>query len=138
MNNKVFLVQLNKEAAQFSARELCAFGFNVDFEAEQPDRALNYVTRRLPFAVVIDLSTSLADQCLDLGQKIRQLLPSLQLPLVFLGGRSELVEKVKKELPGAVLTTAENLRQVLMRLSLAKNSPTNPSIAQRSVLAKAA
>ena len=55
MQKKLLLVDFDKNAAQTTAKELCSYGWNVDFECADEDRAMEQIQTIAPDAVVIDL-----------------------------------------------------------------------------------
>lgn len=122
MNNKLFLVQFNREAAALTARELCSIGFNVDFESEDPDRAAAYFHARLPFVAIFDLATR-PIETLALAKKIRRLISPLRMNMILIEGSLEMSKAAAAALPGAQVVAAEKLKSILTRLSLAKNAP---------------
>lgn len=94
--------------------QLEAAGYEVRFERFNGPSFVRRLRKDLPDAVVIDL-TRLPSQGRDVGLAIRQAKATRHLPLLFVGGDAEKVERVRELLPDAVYSTWRRIRSSLKR-----------------------
>ena len=99
------------------AEALVALCRGAGFEAECcPDPAGPAVTRwlraRVPDAIVIDL-TRLPSHGRELGAWLRETKKTRHIPLVYVDGEADKVERIKSLLPDAVFTQRSGLRSAL-------------------------
>jgi hypothetical protein len=127
---RAFLVQWKPEEAEAHTAKLKDAGYAVDCEPVTPE-----VLRRLrgepPAAVVIDLSR-LPSHGRDVGLGLRSFKTTRHVPLVFVDGPPEKVERIRKLLPDAVYTSWSRIRGSLRR---AITSPPAEPVVQRSTMA---
>ena len=94
------LIHWNEEEAQEKCQLLIKEGFEVNSQLPAGSRFLKELEVEDPIAVLIDLSR-LPSQGRDLGISIRKRKGTRHVPIVFLGGDPEKVEKIKAILPDA-------------------------------------
>ena len=100
---RVRLIHWNAAGGAERAVQLCAAGYEVD--AETLDGAgLRRLRDDPPDAAVIDLSRR-PSQGRDLGLTLRKYVATRRVPLVFVGGDPDKVERIREFLPDAVYTT---------------------------------
>jgi CheY-like chemotaxis protein len=129
-SQRVRLIHWKPEQAEAAIDRLRASGYEVD--AAPIDAAfLRELRQKPPTAVVIDLSR-LPAQGRDVGAAMRQSKSTRDIPIVFVGGEPEKVERFKKLLPDAVYTTWSRIRGSLKR---AIASPPAKPVATESALA---
>lgn len=122
MSNVVRLIHWNEAEAAERAERLTKLGYRVEFDP--PDPALMKALRSdPPAAVVIDLSR-LPSHGRDWGTAMRTNKSTSQIPLVFVDGAPEKVERVKNMLPDAVFTSWSRVRSALKKAIAAP--PKNP------------
>ncbi len=105
------LIHWNAAEAKERARLLRTAGYRVDC-APLDGPALTRLRLRPPAAVVIDLSR-LPSHGRDVGVVIRGYKATRRVPLVFVGGAEEKVERVRALLPDAVYTNWKVIRRAL-------------------------
>jgi CheY-like chemotaxis protein len=90
-----------------------AGGFAPEFDPQPSGSAITRAIRaRPPDAVVIDLSR-LPSHGREVGTWMRSLKSTRTIPIVFVGGEPEKLEKVKAVLPDAAYATTSNLGRIL-------------------------
>jgi CheY-like chemotaxis protein len=88
-------------------------GFDPEYDGEMNGPAISRAIRaRLPDAVLIDLSR-LPSHGREIGIWLRGIKATRHIPLVFVNGEEEKLERVRKDLPDAAYATAANLKDVL-------------------------
>ena len=108
---RIRLIHWNADEALSRAQQLAAMGYEV--VSHRFDRDAWRTLRENPTdAMVIDLSR-LPSHGRDAAVGVRSYKATRHVPLVFVGGRPDRVEKVKALLPDAVYTTWEHLAEVL-------------------------
>jgi DNA-binding response OmpR family regulator len=110
--NTIFLIHWNAAESQEYARQLQEAGWQVDWEAEDGARAAKTVRALQPDLVVIYL-TRLPSHGRETADYLRSLKSTRGIPVVFVGGQGQALEKIKAKLPNAVYTSAENLESTL-------------------------
>jgi CheY-like chemotaxis protein len=111
----VLLVHWN--AAEATGREsvLRDAGHDVDYEPFEPfPAALRRVKADAPDAFVIDLSR-LPSHGRDVGLALREAKATRFVPIVFVGGQPEKIERTKQHLPDATYTTWPRIAGALRR-----------------------
>jgi len=121
---RVFLVHWKPEEAEARAATLRKAGYVVGCEPVGPE-VLRDLRREPPTAVVIDLSR-LPSHGRDIGLGLRSFKSTRRVPLVFVDGPPEKVERIKRLLPDAVYTTWNRIRGSLGR-AIAK-PPAEPVV----------
>lgn len=127
---RVRLIHWKPEEAEAGIERLTAAGYDVD-AAPVGAGFLRELRQRPPAAVVIDLSR-LPAQGRDVGAAMRQSKSTRRIPIVFVGGEPEKVERFKKLLPDAAYTTWSRIRGSLKR---AIGSPPAKPVVTESALA---
>jgi CheY-like chemotaxis protein len=98
------LVSWNDDAARVRARELMALGFNVEARPlAECGGVVGHFRNLAPDAVVLDLDR-LPSHGREVATMLRDSKSTRHLPLVFVGGASDKVERIRGELPDAVFT----------------------------------
>ena len=98
-------------------------GYQVDYD-ENPDYHLSQAIRaELPAAVVIDLSWR-PSHGREVGVFLRGSKSTRHVPIVFVDGLAEKVERIREELPDAVYTTGAKIVPALKKAIA--NAPENP------------
>jgi CheY-like chemotaxis protein len=116
------------EAAERIGR-LRSAGYEVDFDESAP-AILKALRQHPPEVVVIDLAR-LPAQGRDMALAVRHYKATRHLPVVFVEGDEEKVDRIRKQIPDAVYTTWRRIR------SAVKNAIANPParpIAPRTLL----
>jgi hypothetical protein len=127
---RVRLVHWNAAEAWPRVEQLSAAGYEVDYNADS-DHVMQSVKASVPAAVVIDLSRS-PSHGTEMALFFRQRKATRGVPLVFVDGEPDKVEKVAKLLPDAVYTTWSRIRSAV-RTAIAK-PPVSPVVPE-SILA---
>lgn len=116
MENKVFLIHWDAAESQEYAGQLERFGWQVDWEAEDGARAARTIRTTQPELVVIYLSR-LPSHGRETADYLRSIKSTRDIPVIFVGGEGEGLEKTKAKLPNATYTTAEDLESALKAFS---------------------
>ncbi|MGD9092536.1 MAG: DUF3052 family protein [Anaerolineales bacterium] len=125
----VRLIHWNDKEAAEKAKLLQNADYEVIHRPINPAE-IRYMRETPPEAVIIDLSR-IPSQGRDMGINLRINKSTRKIPLVFIGGKAEKVEKVRELLPDATFTTWE---QVLNDLPEAiSNPPSNPVVPESSM-----
>jgi len=123
---RVLLVHWKAHEAEERMSRLRAAGYDVRHERFDPfPLVLKRVKAEPPDAFVIDLSR-LPSHGRDVGLALREAKATRFVPLVFVGGEPEKVERTKQHLPDATYTTWPRIRSAL-RSALAR-PPTAPVV----------
>jgi hypothetical protein len=123
----VILIHWNIPEIEEKVSKLRAAGHRVHAEVPKDFTFFRTLKANPPDAFVIDLSR-LPMQGRDIGMGIRRNRVTRYLPLVFVGGNEEKIERIKKSLPDAVYTTWGQIRNSL-RAAIAhpRENPIVPS-----------
>ena len=90
-----------------------AAGFDPEYDGEMNGPAISRAIRaRLPDAVLIDLSR-LPSHGREIGIWLRGIKATRHIPLVFVNGEGEKLDRVRKDLPDAAYATQADLQDVL-------------------------
>lgn len=108
---RIRLVHWHAAEAEERAGWLRVLGYEVDPEPLSP-AGLRALGQDPPAAVVVDLGR-LPSQGRDLGLQLRLRAATRHLPLLFVGGKPEKVERVREVLPDAVFTTWDGIGPAL-------------------------
>jgi hypothetical protein len=106
LSTRIRLIHWNAAEAKDRIRHLRAAGYTVDYDALTPD-LLRGVRDRPPAAVVIDLG-ALPSHGREVALTLRENKGTRGVPLVFLEGEPEKVEKIRTLLPDAAYTSWSN------------------------------
>jgi CheY-like chemotaxis protein len=127
---RVCLIHWKAEEAEEKIAKLRAAGYEVDYGEINPG-ALRDWRDSPPAAFVIDLSR-LPSHGRDVAMALRSYKATRSIPLVFVEGEPEKVERIRTHLPDAVYTTWRRIRSSLKQAIA--NPPANP-VAPESNLA---
>jgi CheY-like chemotaxis protein len=123
---RVILIHWNAAEGRDRAAELQTAGFDIAFEPTTP-ASLRRAIERLPDAFVIDLSR-LPAQGREVGKRLRERKSTRRVPLVFVDGEKEKVEKARRELSDAVFTSWGRIAVALKRaIARPPSKPILPS-----------
>lgn len=111
------------EAEEVHSREelLNAAGYLVDSQLKSGPLILKQLTNNPPAALVIDLSR-LPSQGRDFALLVRNRQGTRNIPLVFVGGNEDKVERIMELIPDATYTSWDDMEPEL------ENAITNPPI----------
>lgn len=112
--NKIRLIHWNSDEAKHLTEKLKEIGYPVIYEMPSGPDLLRELGKSPPVAVVIDLSR-LPSQGRDMALAIRHQKSTRHLPLVFVDGDADKVQRIKGHLPDAVYTTWSRIRSSLKR-----------------------
>jgi DNA-binding response OmpR family regulator len=121
MKGKLFYIHWNPAEAEERAASIRKLGFKVDVEAEDGARACKHMTENLPDAVVISLAR-LPSLGRETAKSLQTLRATRDLPILFLGGTEDAVEKARAAVPNAEFSADEGLELALARLTRAPRS----------------
>lgn len=110
--NRIRLIHWNSEEAKKRAKHLEKIGYKVVYKLPTGPAFLRDLGKDPPVVVVIDLSR-LPSQGRNIALALRHQKTSRYLPLVFVKGKTEKVENIKKHLPDAVYTTWGKIQTAL-------------------------
>lgn len=116
MKGKVFLVHWREAEAEVLAREIRNMGWTVDWESNDGAKAGKRIRADPPDVVVIYL-TRLPSHGRETGHSIKEIKGTQRIPLVYVDGSDEAVERTKSVVPDAVFTTTEQLDRILSDFS---------------------
>lgn len=125
MVHRIHLVHWNKNEASDKAERICVLGYEVDHAPFDNPATLRQLRENPPTAIVIDL-TRLPSHGRDVALAIREYKDTRHVPLVFVEGEAEKVEKIKKLLPDAVYTSWSEIKASLE--DAIANPPAKPVV----------
>lgn len=108
---RICLVHWNVTEAEKRSEQLRSAGYDVNGDLLD-SAGLRRLRDDPPDAVVIDLSR-LPSQGRDVGLTLRKYVATRQVPLVYVGGASDKVARVREFLPDAVYTTWDEINGML-------------------------
>jgi hypothetical protein len=108
------LIHWNTAEAETKARRLEALGCSVQYDLPPYPELLRRLSQEPPEAILIDLSR-LPAQGRDLGVALRQAKATRPIPLLFVGGAPEKVERTRELLPDATFTEWEQIENALQQ-----------------------
>lgn len=112
--NKLFLIHWNRLEAAELARKFEQAGWQVEIEAEDGSRAYQRMKTE-PMAVIVIYLTRLPSHGRETAHALRSLKATRHIPIIFVGGQGEALEKTKAKIPEAVYTTETEVLEVLNR-----------------------
>lgn len=121
---RIRLIHWNADEAKDRIRHLRAAGYAVDYDALTPD-LLRGVRTSPPAAVVIDLGR-LPTHGREVALSLREYKGTRTVPLVFLDGEPEKVEKIRTLLPDAAYSSWSNAASIIAAVIAAP--PAEPLI----------
>jgi len=116
MKGRLFLIHWNQTEAEAHAQKLRDEGWQVELEFEDGARAGKAIKSAPPDAVVIYL-TRLPSHGRQTAHYLTETKATRQVPIVFVGGQSEALQKTKAELPEAIYTSQEQLSRALSQFA---------------------
>jgi len=119
------LVHWNEDEGLERQQQLEAFGFDTAFDFGDGVFAMRQVRASHPDAVVIDL-TRMPSHGREVAHGIRSAKATRHIPIVFVDGEAEKVERTRQLLPDAVYTTWGRIKTALPR-AIAR-PPKNPVV----------
>jgi CheY-like chemotaxis protein len=123
--NHIQLIHWNPDEAKPRAEKLRDAGYSVILNVPNNIQALRKLGEDPPIAFVIDLSR-LPSHGREIALVLRQYKRTRQVPLVFVEGDPEKVERTKKLLPDAVYTTWSQIVSSLKKAIM--HPPLNPKV----------
>jgi CheY-like chemotaxis protein len=112
MKKTVRLVHWNEDEGLERQQQLEAFGFDAAFEFGDGLFAARQIKASPPDAVVIDLSR-LPSHGREVAQSMRSARATRHVPIVFVGGEPDKVEKTRLLMPDATFTTWARIKTAL-------------------------
>jgi DNA-binding response OmpR family regulator len=112
MKGKLFLIHWKQAEAEELAKPLRAAGWQVEIEAEDGARAGQRILADPPQAVVIYL-TRLPSHGRETAHALRSYKAGREIPILFVDGESEKVEKVRFKVPDAAFLRSAELQPAL-------------------------
>ncbi|MFQ6115302.1 MAG: hypothetical protein ACE5NG_14685, partial [bacterium] len=105
MKGKLFLVHWNASEAEEYAGRLRSEGWTVEVEAKDGARACKHIKADPPDVVVIYL-TRLPSHGRRTGEYLREVKATHNVPIIFVDGKQDAIEKTKAKVPDAIYTTS--------------------------------
>jgi CheY-like chemotaxis protein len=115
MAGSLFLIHWNELEAAEIAQPLIALGWQVEYEAEDGARAGKRIRELKPDVIVVYLSR-LPSHGRETAHALRSMNATRSIPVVFVDGKQEAIEKTRLKVPGALFVTSAELDSVLARL----------------------
>jgi hypothetical protein len=106
------LIHWNKEEVQVRWQQLTEEGFEVNTQLPSGSGFLKELENQDPQAILIDLSR-LPSQGRDLGISIRKRKGTRHIPIVFVGGDLDKVQKIQEILPDAIYGEWEDIKSLI-------------------------
>ena len=117
---KIQLIHWNPDELEERAEFLRQAGYSVDTSIPNGPPFLRKLSENLPDAVIIDLS-KLPSHGREVAVSIRMRKATRQIPLVFLGGEIEKIERVRNLLPDATFSEWSNILVILDEINKKNN-----------------
>jgi hypothetical protein len=124
--SRVRLFHWRAEEAQTLVAALRAGGYTVDYPGDKTNGSWRSLRENPPLAAVIDL-TRLPSHGRYVAAEIRASKSLRSIPIVFVDGDPEKVERIRRELPDATYTSRSRLISTLKRTK----PPADPLVAPR-------
>lgn len=116
MKGKVLLVHWREAEAEVLAKEIRHMGWTVDTETNDGTRVSDRL-RIDPADVVVIYLTRLPSHGRETGTSLQDIKATADIPVVYVDGNEEAVERTRTQLPDAIYTTTEQLNRTLAHLS---------------------
>jgi hypothetical protein len=113
---RLFLFHWNKPEAQTYVDELEKQGWEVDYESEDGARGSNKV-RKNPPDVVVFYHTRLPSHTRATAEYFAQTKSTREIPLIFVGGEGDALEKTKKKIPSGTFVSEAELPAALAKFA---------------------
>ena len=120
MRGRLFLIHWNAHEAEELAAPLRSDGWDVDIESSDGARAGKAILANPPAAAVIYL-TRLPSHGRETARGLRSIKATRNLPIIFVDGKQEAIEKTRAKVPDAIYIAATELQKILDGLSRARN-----------------
>jgi hypothetical protein len=128
---RVRLFHWRAEEAKPLIAVLRAGGYGVDYPGDKANGNWRSLRENPPFAAIIDL-TRLPSHGRHVGAEIRATKSLRHIPIVFVDGDPEKVERIRKDLPDAVYTSGSRLLSALKRVKPLADPVTPPRMMNRT------
>jgi CheY-like chemotaxis protein len=116
MKDRIFLIHWKTTETQGYAEQLRLTGWRVESESEDGARACQRIKESLPDIIVIFLSR-LPSHGRETAHALRSMRSTRAVPIVFVDGKEDAIEKTRQKVPDAIYTPLENLHSLLLGLS---------------------
>ncbi|WP_455393074.1 hypothetical protein [[Eubacterium] cellulosolvens] len=114
MKDKLFLIHWHREEAEALAENLKSLGCEIDLETEDGARASTKIKTEQPNAVIIYL-TRLPSHGRETAHTLKSIKATREIPIIFVDGSVEVIEKTRKKIPGTIFTTSADLNDILLK-----------------------
>lgn len=111
---RIFLIHWNKAEAEEYAETIRSWGWDVDFEFEDGARGGAVIKLNPPDAMVIYL-TRLPSHGRTTAEYLVETKSTRNLPLIFVGGEGEALEKTKAKIPNGKFISESQLEKTLAK-----------------------
>ena len=115
MKGRLFLIHWNTAEAEHLAVPLRGDGWDVEIESSDGASAGKAILASPPVAAVIYL-TRLPSHGRETAGYLRSLKATRSLPIIFVDGKEEAIEKTRAKVPDAIYTSSAELSKVLAQL----------------------
>jgi len=126
---RIHLIHWNASEAIERAERLRAAGYRVTCDPFTPAE-FKKLKQTPPAALVIDLAR-LPSHGRDVAMAFRGAKATRHIPLVFVGGESEKVERIRQQLPGAIYANWRHIRSAVRRA--VEHPPSEPAVPTSSL-----
>lgn len=109
---RVFIFDWNAESAATHAASVRGWGWDVDTESEDGARGGSAVKLNPPSAVVIYLAHK-PSHGRETADYLAQTKTTRNIPLIFVGGEDEPLEKTRARIPGGIFISEDSLQKTL-------------------------
>jgi hypothetical protein len=109
---RIFLFHWNQAEAEAYAKDLEKLGWDVDYEWEDGARGGAKVKADPPSAVIFYL-TRLPSHSRATAEYFAQTKTTRSIPLIFVGGEGEALEKTQKKIPSGIYVSEDKLAATL-------------------------
>ncbi len=113
---RVFLFHWNKPEAQAYVDELEKQGWDVEYEWEDGARGGKEVKQNPP-DVVVFFHTRLPSHSRATAEYFAQTKSTREIPLIFVGGEGEALEKTRKKIPSGIFVSEVELTAALTKFA---------------------
>lgn len=109
---KLFLIHWNLAEAEELARKFEGAGWQVEVEAEDGGQAYQRM-KTAPADILVIYLNRLPSHGRETAHAVRSYKATSHLPIIFVGGQGEALEKTKTKIPEAIYTTEADVLAVL-------------------------
>ncbi len=128
---RVRLFHWRAEEAQTLVAALRAGGYNVEYPGDKANGSWRSLRENPPLAAIIDL-TRLPSHGRYVAAEIRASKSMRSIPIVFVDGDPEKVERIRKDLPDAIYTSRSRLVSALKRVKPLADPVAPPRMMDRT------